>query len=129
MEVPNIPPNVEDIESAIDRICEELKAETVDKFAHEIHIHNRARGIGYAYKGARDRVDGAWRTFEGRVSIVSGKKLLSKLSEWSKSEFNVSFGIATVTSEMQVEDLADEVVAAISAIEDTSTFTDALANR
>lgn len=56
------------------------------------------------------------------MSLVSGKSVLSQLSSWSKAEFGVSFGAGTLVGEMHVNDLADEVVDVIRAIDATCDF-------
>lgn len=122
VERPYVAPAVEDVERAIDSICEGLKEDTADKLAHEIHIHNKANGIGYANKHARAKLDIVWQTREGRLSVVSGKDVLSKLSAWSKDKYNVSFGVSTISGEMRADDLADEIVKVLQAIETASNF-------
>jgi hypothetical protein len=72
---------------------------------------------------ARDRVDEAWGSLEGRISIVSGKELLSKISSWSQRNFEVSLGVAPLLHELKVGELASEVVDVIGAIERTTSFT------
>jgi hypothetical protein len=53
---------------------------------------------------------------------VSGKTLLSSLSEWSKGQYGVSFGIAAILRVLRREDLPAEVVAVISSIEENEHF-------
>jgi hypothetical protein len=86
-------------------------------------VENRGRGLAYAMETARDRVDEAWGSLEGRISIVSGKELLSKISSWSQRNFEVSLGVAPLLHELKVGELASEVVDVIGAIERTTSFT------
>jgi hypothetical protein len=53
-----------------------------------------------------------------RLQRVSGKALLSALSKWGKSLYGASFGVATILSNLRREDLADEVVAVSTSIEE-----------
>lgn len=115
-------PALEEVVTAIDQAAEELKDLTVDALAQEILDENRRLGVRYANKQARERVEAAWHTFEGRISIVSGKDLLSKISSWSQRNYGASFGVATLLNDLKVDELVDEVIEVIEAIEHATTF-------
>ena len=56
------------------------------------------------------------------AALASGKILISKLSEWSRTEFNTGFGPHTIAAEMKVEDVTDEVREVVTAIERGTTL-------
>lgn len=110
--------NIKDIKGAIDDITMALKDATTDAIAQEIFLLNRDRGLPNANVKARHKVNEAWKTREGRISIVSGKQLLSMLSQWSKDTFNVSFGVMAIAAQLHANELPDEIVNVIRAIEE-----------
>ena len=48
---------------------------------------------------------------------MSGKRVISRLSSWATEDFGVSFGANTLLHEIQVGELAEEVVDLVAAIE------------
>jgi len=84
-------PSVIEIENKINEITANLRDKTVDSFSQEFHIIARSNGIASANKKARKIVDDSWSTITGRVGIVSGKKVISKLASWAKENYGVSF--------------------------------------
>ena len=112
------PINVKDIIKVIDDITMTLKDATTDAIAQEILLLNRAKGLPSANVKARQRVNEAWKTHEGRISIVSGKQLLSMLSQWCKDNYNVSFGVMAIAAHVHANELPGEIINVISVIED-----------
>ena len=101
-------PTIEDVVAAMEAEMEKLKDDTFDAFANERWLRDRAGGIQQANKMARTFVSQSWTTFDGRLSLVSGKAMLSALSAWSQRQYKVSFGPYAVASELRVGELADE---------------------
>ena len=116
------PINVKDILKIIDDMTMTLKDATTDAIAQEIFLLNRAKGHTSANVTARKRVNEAWQTYEGRISIVSGKQLFSMLSQWCKDNFNVSFGVMAIAGYVRANELPHEMINVISAIEDGRRF-------
>jgi predicted ATP-dependent endonuclease of OLD family len=111
------PVNTKDITKVIDDITTTLKDATTDAIAHEILLLDRARGLPNANRKAREKVEEAWQTREGRISIVSGKQLLSMLSQWYKENYNVSFGVMAIVGQLHAIEIPDEIIKVITAIE------------
>ena len=84
------------VEAAIDRITKRLRNETIDALAEKIFNEDKSQGLASAIARARAHVEKAWKTRSGRVHTVSGKQLISDLSQWSKDKFNVSFGVIRI---------------------------------
>lgn len=112
-------PSVEEIESRIGEIANSLKDQTIDCFSQEFHNEERSKGIASANKKARQLVDSAWSTTTKRLSIVSGKKVISKLSSWSTENYGVSFGANTLLYEIKATELEQEVIDVVSSIENS----------
>ena len=111
------PVNIKDIMKVIDDMTMTLKDATTDAIAHEILLLDRARGLRNANIKAREKVEEAWQTREGRISIVSGKQLLSMLSQWYKESYNVSFGVMAIVAQLHTNEIPDEIIKVITAIE------------
>jgi hypothetical protein len=109
-------PSVKDIEQELDNVCEALKHDTVDSLAQHFYNQDKVAGLASANKRARTRADKAWKTPEGRLSIVSGKELLSRMSAWSKDRYGVSFGPLALAQQIRATELDDELVDVIRQI-------------
>lgn len=118
----SIPPTLEDVEAVLRDITARLRDETFDAMSNDFHVEDRASGVTKANQKARERIDQAWPTLEGRVSIVSGKRVLSMLSDWAKRSHSVSFGPARIAQELTHYEIDPEVRAVVSAIENNVPF-------
>lgn len=112
-----VPPTVLEVTNAIDELCELQKNAVTDAIGQELLARNRAAGFPVANALTRVRMDQSWTSVSGKVAIVSGKQLLSDLSERSKRRFNVSFGRMSVAEALHVEEVDNEVRKVITAIE------------
>lgn len=119
-------PDKDEITEHIDKIAEVLKDSTFDAMANEFLIQNRPGGIATANRLARERINNAWKTREGRLSIISGKSVISKLSDWSQSKFGVAFSSNKIAQELLLSEIAPEIVAVVTAIEKNHKFKDGL---
>ncbi|MBA4320248.1 MAG: ATP-dependent endonuclease [Flavobacterium sp.] len=115
-------PSVIEIERQIEKITSSLKDQTIDCFSQEFHNDDRKKGIASANKKARKLVENSWATISERLSIISGKKTISKLSSWSTKNYGVSFGANTLLYEIQLSELEQEIIDVIRAIENTVKF-------
>lgn len=122
----SIPPKVDEISEQIDKIALELKDSVFDAMATEYQIQNKAAGLTNANRLARNRINNAWETREGRFSVISGKSTISKLSDWSKTKYGVSFSSARIAKELLRYEIAPEVAAIMSAIETGQGFKERL---
>jgi AAA ATPase domain len=107
----------EDIVERIDRVAEELQTEVVELIAEHGHQRNRGVGIRTHMQRAREFVANQWDSFEGRVSLLPGKRALGRLSELMRHEWGVSLSPGAVASAMQERDIADEIRGVLEAIE------------
>jgi len=122
-----IPPNHQmvkqiDIINLIDGITASQKDKTIDSISQEVYNQDRKHGIAFANDMARREVEAKWQTREGRISIVSGKTLISKLSAWSQEHCSVSFGVMTIAAEIKLNELDKEVVNVLTHIEECRVF-------
>lgn len=116
------PPSVDEVAARFQETAEANKHEVYDNFAESFLLEDRAKGSKTANAKARALLDPIWSNAQESLHRVSGKALLSSTSEWSKTKFGVSFGIATILRALRREDLPAEVVAAMSSIEANDQF-------
>lgn len=115
-------PSNEVIREKMLSVADELRDAVIDGIAERYHFSNRGLGIGGAMKTARGFVNDCWSDPERRLALVSGKHLLSGLSEWSKVTFGVSFGAGTLCRALKREEVPKEIVSVLSAIEERRAF-------
>jgi len=112
-------PSVIEIEKKIIEITQELKEETIDCFSQEFYNKERSKGIAAANKKARELVEASWKTNPERLSVISGKKTISKLSSWATINYGVSFSVNALLHEIKLHEVEKEIIAVIRAIEKT----------
>lgn len=116
------PPSEDEITDKLLQIAECNKDEVYDTFAESFLLEDRGKGSKIANARSRAHLDPIWSNEQGSLHRVSGKVLLSALSDWSKSQFGVSFGIATILGALKREDLSAEVVAVMSSLAENERF-------
>lgn len=116
------PPSVNEIITQIDKIAEQFKDKINDALVDEYYHRNKGSGAGKATQKAREHIGDAWKTYEGRFAIVSGKAVISSLSEWSQKKFKVSFSTNIIAKEMKKDEMPAEVTDIITAIENNQTL-------
>ena len=115
-------PTTEAVHSKIDEIASELRDSVFDALSHEYLTSDRSGGVPRANQRARQKLDRAWRTIEGRYGIISGKQVITRLSEWSKQKFGVSFGPLRIAKEMRPNEVPAEMKTVIQSIEHLTSF-------
>jgi len=115
-------PSAEEIRQKLLDICEAERRSIEDAFASAMLQANRRLDLVTVNKAARARVENMWQSEDGRLSIASGKTLLSKLSLWTQEEFSVTFGPPAVARQMTQTEIPSELVGVIRAIEEGSSF-------
>lgn len=117
-------PSITEVEDVIDRICGELVDDTCDALAQHYYNQDKASGLAHANRRARQRIEKAWKTREGRLAINSGKEILSRLSAWSQDNYCVSFGPLALAQQIRASELDNEIVQVIRQIHDGRALID-----
>jgi len=115
-------PSIEEVEKKIDEIAETLKTTVFDAMSQEYISNDRSGGVPQANQRARHRLDQNWQTREGKLGVVSGKRVISQLSKWSQSNFGVSFGPLTVAKAVKDCEMPDEVKDVVKTMENSVCF-------
>lgn len=103
------------VASAIEAAANSLREELEDDVATQIQQEERI-----VYKTAKTK---ARRRVEEQLSklplfaMVSGKAMLSRLSDWTKANFGASFGPAALAREIQASEMPDELTGVLKAIQ------------
>jgi hypothetical protein len=117
------PPLLSEIEAKVDELVDLQKDAVFDAIANDALVADRSRGVTGANRIARQRVEAAWETADGRRAAVSGKRVLGLLSEWTQSEFGVTVGAATIARTILPGEMAPEVREVLTAIHDLTDMT------
>jgi len=116
------PPTSDIIIQRLNEICSELKDDIFDALSSEIHSQDRKLGAAGANKLARDHINKHWETLDDRLSMVSGKEVISRLSKWSQEQYTVSLNALLIARNIKLEEISDEVIQVITAIEHCEEF-------
>lgn len=117
------PPGIDDVVLALESICQELYQETLEIVASELQQRKDVRGnVKKLMEEARKVVNPKWDRLSSRLSIVSGKEVLSKLRQWTQNEFGCSFTNKSLAAELRPEEIDSEVIMVIEAIEKMQSF-------
>lgn len=106
--------SIASITKILDSIFDSFKVELIDDFATEFHSKNKALAVKSANQKARDYVESLWNK---KIELIPGKKVISKLSEWSSKNYHVNISPFKLARELKKEEIPDEVTNAINFIE------------
>jgi hypothetical protein len=115
-------PSIVELDEVLNDLCDQLRDDVFEKYVEEYIARKRPKRAGDAIKYAKQKVEAAWTSVEGKIAIVGGKDLISRLSTWSQSTFGVGIGVSSLLRSLSRDDLQDEVVSIINAIERNRSF-------
>jgi hypothetical protein len=115
-------PTEQEIETKLGEIADGLRLDVVSSMAAEFFEEDRKLGFPGANKRALERVERAWKTLPSKLAVVRGKDVISRLSEWSNSEFNVSLNAVKLAKELTAAEIDEEVKCVLSSIENDEDF-------
>lgn len=117
--------NVEDltesvIKDKINSIVEIQKDYVIDSYATSIQNFDKKKVVSTANQEARQFVNSKWSTH--KISLVSGKYILTQLFDLLKKEHNISMSINSILQEIQKDDIPTEIIKVLNAIENNQKF-------
>lgn len=115
-------PSEEEVARTIFALAGELEDEVMDGYIAEFYAQDRTGGPAQASKAARAHMTSVWGDFAGRLSVVSGKKLLARVSDWSQREFGVSLSAVRVARKLRPREIEKELELVLLAIETNQPF-------
>lgn len=110
--------STEIIENKIEQLIEDLKGEYLDLLMDKIHIDSRRSGKfiepSTARKEAYTQLEFAW---SDKYSIVSGKTLIKRISNWTNDTYNVSINSNKLAQELGETEIPYELKMIVTKIE------------
>ncbi len=106
---------VSDIETIIKQKTLEMQEDLIDKMADEIQKQDKKQTISAARKKAKLKIE----KIEDRVC---GKDLISLLSKWTQENYKVSLSPIKLSSQLQLNEIHEELKNVIHMIEICSNF-------
>ncbi len=114
------PPTPEEVNAFLIVACDEEKDTVLDAMAAVILNNDRALGLSGANKAARRELKDTWETH--KLSVVSGKTLLSRLSSWAQTDYGISIGGVTLARAFRAAEIPHEVREVLTSIQEGTTF-------
>jgi hypothetical protein len=111
-------PGTQQVREAMVEIAEGMKQGVIDSFAQEFRLAQPQLAVPNWNHSARKLVELSWRSFTGKMSMVSGKSMLAELNKWSQKGLAVSFTNARLAAELTREEIDDEAVRLLEAFEE-----------
>ena len=103
-------------------LANEFRDEVHEHISNHIFLEDRSKGVRKSMRIASRFLNDVWKSEEAKLAIVPGKRLISRLSEWSQSEYGVSLNPAKIARNMKREDVPSEISEVLSAIEGVRPF-------
>jgi hypothetical protein len=110
-------PSIGVVEKALDQILENQKDITFDAISAEFFLRDRASGVAEANRKARNIIEQAWKTRDGKLSIIAGKKVISELSRWTKETYGVTLSPMKIIRNLERSEIDSELRTVVTAIE------------
>lgn len=105
------------VATKINEICEGLRDETLDLISQQYNYAHRPKNPSDGNRYARSALHDRWSSLTGKIGIVSGKILVSRISEWMQHDYGVGVNAHSLARFMVPAELDAEVVAVMNAIE------------
>ena len=114
-------PTSQEVTDRLQHETNALMENVLDAYAQEFLAENRRGGVPQANRNARELIKLKEVNDSGRLGIVSGKEVFSRISDWSQSEFGVSVSAVRVARSMYQEEVPGELYNVVREIESTDT--------
>lgn len=115
-------PTVDEIESAIDAACVQLRDRLLDNYAETYRLCHRRSSVPKARRWAVDYLDQRLSAGAHISHLVGGKELASALSTWSTDHYRASFGVSDLAIAMTVDEVPEELASVLAAIQSIENF-------
>lgn len=117
--------SVKDLSEQIEHLAQRLRQNTLDSIAEELYLENRSKGLKSANQEARKLVGSKIESGYKLSSIVSGKELFSRLSEWAEQQYGINLSARSVAMIIKPHEVPYEARMVISSIESGGPFINA----
>jgi hypothetical protein len=106
----------------IQNLAESLRDEALDALATEILARDHSLGVGGANKKARQIVHQRESEDGHLMHVVSGKRILRKISAWAHEDFRVSINVLGLARELSRDEIPHEIEIVLRSVEDGNRF-------
>ncbi len=96
-----------DFREKLEGIVDEFKTYVTDQISDQIHNFDRGKSLSTCNAGARLIVESCWTTLENKISIVSGKELLSRINLWIRGEYGETCSLSRILKNIKEEEIDD----------------------
>lgn len=96
--------------SEFETLVEEEKDDIIDQISQHLKEVNPGLDVSACNRQARKEIEKKWKSLEGKLSIVSGKKFIKKLNNWMRKEYGVSCSVNTIIKEIRADEVENEMV-------------------
>lgn len=110
-----------EIMQKVGQISEDAKDDIIASMSDSLQKDLRC-ATKTAVSKAQKQVNASWATWDGRLPILPGKDVLGKLNNWSQQTWGVPLHASRVAQELRSEEIADEIVAVLTAIQKGECF-------
>ena len=110
-------PSIEEITTILESIADSLYDSTFDAISSELLARDRPSGPTSANKNARIKLKAIWINLENKLSVVSGKQVLSKLSEWAQNQYGITLSDRLIAFNLKACEISNEVKCILNSIE------------
>lgn len=69
-----------------------------------------------------ERLEKAWKTLDGKLTVISGKEAIHRLAAWSSKQFGVSLNAVKLAKELTHSEISEEIQDLLTAIEEEEPF-------
>lgn len=114
-----VSPTLIEVQDILDSLAEKMKDDVVDSFSTMLQQEIKGMQIGTVMKNARRIIKERW---DDKLSVVSGKQLLSELSKKCRDEYLFSFSVNKIAKELQREEIHPELANVLQSIENKTDF-------
>lgn len=100
----------EDFLEKFETLVEMEKDDIVDQISQHYNEMNGQWSVSTCNQQARKVVEMKWKSLEGKLSLVSGKKFIRKVNAWMGKEYSVSCSINRIIKEIRPDEVEVEMV-------------------
>ncbi|MHB1340607.1 MAG: ATP-dependent nuclease [Coriobacteriia bacterium] len=112
------------VQALIDEASQAMFQETLDALCDEYQQQNRSCMASTARRTCQPILESFWGTFEERIQVVSGKRLLSSVSSALQARCGVSVSANKIGRFLLRSEIHPELAAIVDAIENKTQFRD-----
>ncbi len=97
-------------------LIEDFKDQVQDQISAKIIDYNKAQGLdtSSSLQIARGIIKEKWTTIESKLSLVSGKEMISKINGWMKEQYNKSCSMDKIIKNIRSDEVDDEIAHVIN---------------